>query len=381
MLERELYGARIVDPRNPGFSEVQAQKLLTEIEAFRSQELARVKTALEQLRELVRILGGVGGRTTVLWVGEDLPRQPAVDLYELLFDRFSGEVSLDQPAIWGTGIEVQPDLRSVAETAQGGAVTVSFLDAADLDREVGTADIGAPESLSAMAAEGGDSLSSMGIDLARLQSATEGESFLAGETGGETIFGTRILAPFLGRLVDMMESYYSIGYTRDGEPDHEQHRIEVHVRRPGVRVKTQSRVRTASAEERLGDIALARLQLDAGGNDLGVSLRLGNRRPADGRRKAAIYDVAIAVPARSLVIVPVEGGVVAQLALALRILDPNGVPSKPQVDRGPVAVPSGAAQVEFSLPLMIPDGTSRIAIAVRDELSGAIGSAMIDVPD
>lgn len=381
VLERDIYRARVVDPRTPGFSQVQAQRFLTQIEAFRAQERARVETALDHLGELVRTLGGVGGRTTVLWVGEDLPLQPATDLYQLLYARFSGEATLDQPQLWGTEIEVVPNVRNVTEIAQGGAISVSFLDAADPDREEGNADVGAPDILSAVAAEGGNSVSSMGMDLARRRSATEGESFIAGETGGEMLAGSRNLGPFLNRIVNMMETYYSLGYSRPGEPDGKLHDVEVRVQRPHVTVRTQNRVRTVSPDERLADVALARLQLDAGGNDLGVALRLGERRLAEGRRKASVYDVSISVPVRSLVVVPVEGGAVVQLMVAVRILDPNGVASQAQIDRGPVAVPSGASQVEFSLPLMIPNGTSRIAVAVRDELSGGIGSATVQLSD
>jgi VWFA-related protein len=380
VLERDIYRARVVDPRTPGFGQIQAQRYLTQIEAFRAQELARVQTALDNLRELVRAIGGAGGRAAILWVGEDLPLQPAADVYQLLFSKFSGEASLDQPELWGTEIEVIGDARGVSEVAQGGSVAVHFLDAADPDSEEGAADLGASDGLSAIASEGGDSVYSMGPDLARRRSATEAESYIAGATGGGMLAGSRNVSPFLDRLAHMIEAYYSIGYTRPGEPDSELRSVEVRVRRPGVKVRTQSRVRSVVPEERLGDIALARLQLDAGSNALDLSLRLGEQRTADGRRGAVIRDVAISVPVESLVVVPAASGTVAQLMVAVRILNRDGVPSRPQVDRGAVEVPDGAARVEFSLPLLIPEGVSRVAVAVRDELSGEVGSASAPVP-
>ena len=377
LLERDIYRARVVDPRTPGFSQVQAQRYLTQIEAMRAQERDRVQIALDNLRELIRLTAGLGGRVNVLWVGENLTMQPAVDIYQLLYDKFSGEAELDIPERWGTEIDVLREARELTSLAQGGAITVHFLDAADPDREEGTADIGAPEGLSAVASEGGESVATMGTDLARRRSATEGESFIAGATGGAMLAGSRNIAPYLGRVADLVEAYYSIGYIRPGEPDGELHSIDVRVNRKGVTVRTQERVRTVPAQERLGDVALARLRLDAGANDLGVSLRLGEARAAENRRKATIQDVQVSVPIGSLLMVPIEGGAVAQLMVAIRILDRQGVPSRPQVDRGPVAVPDGAAEVSFTLPLMIPDGAVRAAIAVRDELSGAIGSAVV----
>lgn len=380
LLERDIYRAQVVVPGTEGFSQVQAQRYLSQIEALRAQELQRVETALANLGELVRTLAGVEGRTSILWVGQDLPLQPATELYSLLYSRFSGETSLDPPETWGTEAEVVEQVRAVAGLAQGAAIAISFLDAADPDRLAGTADLGATDGLSAVAAEGGERVATMGYDFSGRRTTTEGERYLAGSTGGDVLAGTRNVSPFLDRVVDMMESYYSIGYTRKGEPNHELRDLEVRVRRPGARVRTQERVRSVAADERLGDVALARLQLDAGGNELGLTLGLGTPRASD-RRRGEQRELAIVLPASSLVTVPVDGGAVAQLAVAIRILDAAGVPSRPQVNRGQVGVPDGAERLEFGLPLLIPGGTRRIAVAVRDQLSGEIGSAAIAVSD
>jgi hypothetical protein len=336
---------------------------------------------MDTLSELIRTTAGLEGRINVLWVGEDLPVQPAVDLYQLLYSKFSGEAGLDFPERWGTEIDVRQEIRRLTEVAQGGAVTVHMLDAADPDSEEAFADVGASDALSAIASEGGGSVYTFGPDLARRRSATEGEGVIAGATGGAMLAGSRNVAPFLGRVASLVEAYYSIGYVRPGEPDDSFRDIDVRVNRPHVTVRTQDRVRSVTAEERLGDVALTRLQLDAGANELGVSLRLGDRRPAEDRRKAKVQDIEVVVPLTSVLTVPVEGGAVSQLMVAIRILDRSGAPSRAQVDRGPVAVPWGADEVRFSLPLMFPDGASRVAVAVRDELSGDLGSAMVPLPE
>jgi len=141
-------------------------------------------------------------------------------------------------------------------------------------------------------------------------------------------------------------------------------------------VNTQQKVRNAPRDERLADVCLSRLQLDDGVNTIGMELTLGEPQSQE-RSRAVVRNLGVKIPAESVTLVPVDGGAVGQLMIAIRVLDRKGVPSRPQIDQGPVTVADGATEVFFQLPLKIPRGTQRIGVAIRDELSGVEASSVL----
>jgi VWFA-related protein len=377
MLERDIFQATTVDPnrRMPDYGAAMALRFESQIEAYRDNELRRVRRSFANLEELLRMLNGIPGRTSVLWVGQDMPLRPGLDLYQLLYDKFNFVAPLEEPAFWGTQQELTREVATLAGVAQTGPLTVHYLDAADRARDMGTADFGAASADSVLMSGTG---LTYGPDFTRIRSATEGSQVMASATGGTALVGTRNVAPYLDRLGTLLEAYYSIGYVRPGEPDGSLHSLKVEVTRPGVTVRAPQKVRNSPRDERLADVALSRLQLDDGVNTVGMQLALGAVQTQQGGR-GVVRDLQVSIPAEGLFLLPVDGGSVGQLMIAIRILDRKGAPSRPQIDEGPITVPDGAADVTFSIPLKIPRGTQRIGVAVRDELSGVEASEVISV--
>jgi hypothetical protein len=201
---------------------------------------------------------------------------------------------------------------------------------------------------------------------------------MAEATGGGALVGSRNAGPFLDRLGDLLESYYSIGYSRPGAPDGSLHSVKVRVTRPGLRVSAQQKVRNPPPDERLADVALSRLQLDEGVNTIDMAVSLGPPQPAE-RGRGELRSLRVRIPAENMLLVPVEGGLVGEMMIAIRVLDRRGTPSGPQLDQGPVTVPDGATHVAFEIPLLVPTGVRRVAVAVRDQLSGVVASRLIEL--
>ena len=111
-----------------------------------------------------------------------------------------------------------------------------------------------------------------------------------------------------------------------------------------------------------------------------MELSLGAPQPAD-KKRGVLRALGVKIPVDTVLMVPVEDGLVGQMMIAIRVLDKKGVPSKAQIDQGPVTVPKGLSHVYFEIPLMIPRGTQRIAVAIRDELSGVEASELIVLDD
>lgn len=379
LIERDIHQVRIVDPnlRIRDYGAAQERRIEADVEAYRSLESKRVRNSFASLEELLRILNGVPGRTTVLWVGEDVPLKPALDLYRLVYDKFRGVAQLDPPEIWGSEQDLTREVQRLAGVAQTGPVTVHFLDSGDRARDVGGADLGSASAESVLASA---TTLSYGFDPVRIRDVVEGSQYMAEVTGGEALVGTRNVAPYLDRLGNLLDSYYSLGYTRPGAPDGSLHSVKVEVKQPGLSVATQQKVRNSPTEERLGDVALSRLQLDEGVNTIGMELILGAPRPAENAR-GILRSVGVKIPTDAVLLLPVEGGLVGEMMMAVRVLDRKGAPSKPQIDVGPVTVPEGVSHVYFEVPLLIPRGARRIAVAIRDELSGVEASELIVLED
>ncbi len=379
LIERDIYQIRIIDPnlRMPDYGAAQSRRIEADVEAFRALELERVRRSFAGLEELLRTLNGVPGRTTVLWVGEDMPLKPALDLYRLFYDKFSVVAQIDPPEIWGTEQDLTREVQRLAGVAQTGPVTVYFLDSGDRARNVGGADLGSASAESVMATA--TSLS-YGFDPVRIRDVVEGSQYMAEATGGTALVGTRNVAPYLDKVGNLLESYYSIGYTRPGAPDGSLHSVNVTLTRPKLKVATQQKVRNSPRDERLGDVALSRLQLDDGVNTIDMELSLGAPQPTD-KKRGVLRALGVKIPVDTVLMVPVEDGLVGQMMIAIRVLDKKGVPSKAQIDQGPVTVPKGLSHVYFEIPLMIPRGTQRIAVAIRDELSGVEASELIVLDD
>jgi VWFA-related protein len=395
MLKRSVYNTEIfssfVPPTFENFNETslsisRARGLYTEILNMRQKESVRIRQSLQVSNELLQALAGLDGRKAVIWVGEDLAIRPAIDIYTVYYSRAAPlrEVMIvDPPEIWGQQEMLDYEFASVAATAQASGATIYMIDASDRDREVATADYSPPNAADTLFSENSEAgLWTPGVNLAEYRDLSEGGNFMAVATGGESFGDTRAMGKMMDTISDRVSTYYYIGYRRDGPPDGARHDIKIRALHQGQRVRHHEQVFDKTAPQRLADLAMSRLRLDMGDNDLDLSVALDRPEPYD--KNTYLLPIQLMIPVDKLVLMPEAENHIGQILVAVAVLDDKGDTAPVHLMRLRLTIPFAryeeGAIASRSINLRIKEGTSRIAVGVRDEVSGIQSSQAIAVP-
>jgi hypothetical protein len=183
-------------------------------------------------------------------------------------------------------------------------------------------------------------------------------------------------------ITDRVSTYYYLGYRRDGPPDGVRHNIRVRARGENQRVRHHEQVWDKTTPQKLADLAMSRLRLDLGVNDLDLSMALDRPEPAG--KNAVILPVQLMIPVNNLVLLQENDQHIGQILVAVAVLDENGDTAPVHLMRLRLSIPSARFSEEAvasrSLRLKIKTGTTKIAVGVRDEISGIQSSYAMTVP-
>jgi len=312
-----------------------------------------VLAGMAGLRDWVRALAGLEGRKALLYVSDGLPLVPGQEAY-LLIDQLCGATTA-----WASTENLANDLREVTAAANAAGVTFYSLDAAGL-------------SVGGAVADFGPGLAAGNAMLSRANLHDTLSNFAA-ETGGRALLDANDAAPLVAALRSDLETFYSLGFAPPGEPDGRAHRVEVRVRREGLRVRHRSGFTDRPAAERAADRLRASLRFGGESDPLGIEIEAGEVRRIDD--KTATVAVRIVVPAAKLVFLPGDEGDTARVEIALVASDAEGRQSGEQrrtltVPRAKLAPDLAQAFLRFPLELTLRQGPATLAVAVRD-LQGA----------
>jgi len=378
--------------------------------ASRRQEVLR---AIAGLTVMVNSLSGVPGRKAVLHVSDGLPLKPGEELFEFLvalcggggaegmttaatpgssestmigeagsrrprggsdssaesssFDARDIGPSAYQAASQGPldaqSYNVVKELQALAAHANAQRVTLYTLQASGLQApDASDASYGPEDRLFQFPA----------IGTALRASNRDSLQLLADETGGRAILDTNDFLPDLGRLLQDFDSYYSLGYTPAHSGDGREHRIEVKVKRAGLRLRYRQSYRDKPALEKTLDRTLAALLYGFEDNPLQIAVELGEQAP--GTAGSFNVPVRLRIPLWKLAILNretlFEGNL--RLLVATRHEDGRSSPVRQievplQIPRKEVLNAMGQFYV-YTLTLQLQPGEQRVAVAVRDEL-------------
>lgn len=384
-LKRDVYGTEIyVTPMEPGGTTITeevitaiiaARRLLTELENVRDLEYRRIGQALGVTDQLLRSLAGIDGRKSVIWIGEDLALRPALDIYSVFYSRampLEGVMTVDRPEIWGERLKLDRQFSVVAANAQAAGATVYIVDASDRDREMAGADYAPSDTISAFLSDSVGTQWSPGANLAEVRQRTEGGEFVAAATGGEAFGNTRDIPRIMNTLTDYVSTYYYLGYRRSSPPDGRRHNIQVKVRPSGLRVRHHEQVLDRTAPQRLADMAMSRLRLDLGDNELDLGVEMEDPEQQDD--ETFILPIQLTMPVANLVLLPDADNHVGQILVAVAVLDDAGDTAPVHLVRLRLRIPSDrmsdGAIASQPLRLKMKRGSRRLAVSVRDEISG-----------
>ena len=386
--------------------------------SFRRNEVRR---SLSALTLLVNSLSGVPGRKSVLHVSDGLPITPGEEVFQFLVEICGGggtsglgenptlEAATtgaaraqgvdangnDRPRP-GASRDVNPyqvfDARSIGPQAyqaasQGPLDAQSYSLAKDLQTLAAHANaqrvtlytlqasgLAAPEI--ANAGDGPAERLFMFPAIGSTARANHRESLqlLADETGGRSILDANNFLPDLTRMREDTERFYSLGFTPPHNGDGREHKIEVRVKRPGLRLRYRQSYRDKPVIEKVVDRTLAALFYDIQDNPLEITTETGEATPAENGQYAV--PVRLKIPLFKLAILSQQDKTyVGKLRVLVAVRDELGGTTPVRQVEVPLNIPrkevlSALGQYYvYTLTLKLRPGLQHVAVAVRDEIA------------
>jgi len=357
--------------------------MVTPIENYASAMRDEAQRTIGAFKVLVSSLAGVPGRKALLLVSDGIAATPGEELFQVFSEvcganptsglpqvlsndsPLSSRYPVQQALVDAQKYSVAKKLENLAAHANANRVTIYTLQATGLQGSGATqADMGTHERVLQM-----PSVQSV------LRENDRGSLFaMASDTGGRATFDANDLLPDLARMQEDFASYYSLGYSPSHAGDGLQHRIEVKVKRPGVRLRYRQSYRDKPDLERVADRTLSALFYGAEDNPLDIAMTLGEQTQ-DADAKTWEVPVRLNIPLFKLAFVNREGQPF-QGKLRLLVVTQNGqggLSPLRQVDV-PLTIPRlkvltalGQSYL-YTLTLKLPAGQHRLGLAARDEL-------------
>ena len=357
---------------------------------------------LGRLRFVVNSLAGVTGRKAVLLVTDGIPLNPGEELFQAFVGLCGGgalreglrlpeELAPDDTLGYNQktgGVQeialdtlsnsLEDELRRLAAHSNAQGVSLYTLQASGLQAG-GGASLGPAERLLELAAVSSVLASNLRDPLV----------YLASETGGRAMLDGNDYGADLARMRQELATYYSLGFTPTHHGDGEEHRLEVRLSRPGVRLDYRRNYRDKPPIERTVDRTLAALMHGYADNPLDVRLEAGSGTDAGNAGNVGDGTVAmtlqLSIPLFRLTLVPEGETFAGKLRLLVVTSAAGGEPSPVRQIEVPVTVPRQEVLTAFgkyfryNLTLRLSPGRQRVAVAVRDELGAAASYLARDV--
>jgi VWFA-related protein len=359
-------------PENPGLC---AQMVRMRARERNSERRDRTRATMAAVERAIFSLTGVRGRKELL----------------LFSEGFLHDVDL-------------PVVKQVAGACREANIVVNFVDARGLIASI-------EESTASASGRGPGAQELALIELERVRFEADGSAALAEDTGGLAVTSTNDLAAGARRIVDESRVYYLLGYQAPpGKGARDWRKVDVEVRRPGVRVRTRkgyvlrppptadsfalaAPVQGAKDRKKKTDGPLA---LEVKGGSLETARALTNSFDADGiplRAMAYVFDES--TPGKGRVLVAIEADMrgldfrgedkpratldLTVVAASLETGTASRADQRIEVYRSASGPPGWSL---FTHEFELAPGVTQARVVVRDQGSGRLGAvtARFEVP-
>lgn len=347
---------------------------LSEVRMYAEEIMQRQRRMIQTLESLSSSMAGIEGRKAVVLLTGSTSMYPGREAF-VYFDGvkhlFAGGSSA-QPRTEAGHFRLTGEFESAIRRANSAGVSIHALRATSMSADMPGADARPPS----MTSIGAASIASAEAEADRITSLQA----LAGETGGLMVNGTNDLAAALGRIEDDFSSYYSLGY-RSGPPTDQPRKIEVRVKREGLRV----RHRTAIVDRSIGEEMQQRLASALAFPDLalGMNLQISADTVTAGEDGRVIVPVTIRIPTEELTLLPESEDLLGSFQIFTAFMRGNGavstVKAQDQGFRFPAEARARRRFITIKLNVDIDTATERVAIGIVDGPSRLSGVAVLDL--
>jgi VWFA-related protein len=318
---------------------------------YGEHQITDLRQSLEAIELVMKRLRGATGRKVFVHVSSGLPLQPAVELYDYFERRLHTSISLDK-----VGLQQMSAYQYLVSAAQSAGVALYTIDASGLTGDEGS-------NLQTTSYEHLDS----GLIRDNLHGPLQ---MLADETGGKAILNENDFDRAFGEIEAQYTTYYSLGVRADS--DKGMHKVDVHVKRPGLTARSAKAYRGRDADERARDGVEAQFDFPSNENPLGAAVVLG------GIDNGAV-PLLITIAPEKLVVLERK----ARVRCYFEIRNADGGASPLRVVDEEVAVGDEHAPVALRpIVMKLRPGKYTLSVAVRDLVSNdtSFVTRAIEVP-
>jgi VWFA-related protein len=364
-----------------------AERLAGEVRVLATQRYERVRAAVAALSRFTDSLAGLPGRKAVLYLSDGLPVRPADSLVAAWVAKYEAWIAANgEQGLMGrltsmtsSEFDLTQDFSRLVEHAAANGVVFYPISVAGRT---------APAALSAEYAGGasGSGRGPLSADVVQLEASSRESSLLAmaDGTGGVALTGSQNLDALLARMAHDFTSFYSLGYEPPPSAAGEGlRRVEVRVKRDGVRVRHLEGYRKKDPAEILGERTLAALYYGIGDNPLAVELEPAEST-ATGKDRYRV-SVLVKIPFDKLLLLPREQAHVARVSLVVVAGDGAGGVSPEQRIEVPVEIPNDRLPdavgqfAAYPLQIEMRKGRQRLAVGAFDQLARVGSTVTVDL--
>lgn len=328
--------------------------------SYADSVFTEMEFTLRALEKQINSLSGLVGRKAVLYISDGIPLVVAEDVF-IAVDEFHPR---SNARIEAMSYSYTNRYRELVAKANAGGITFYSLEAGGLQVH------------QSISAEYGGTASGGGlafIDSVRSANLQEPLYMIADDTGGEAIVNTNAVLAGLGKMAEDFRNYYSLGYTAAHNGDGRYYKVEVKVRKKGLKVRHRRGYRDKTPEARLTDGAIATLLFGTENNPLEADIQFGAYK-ADGNH--FLLPLEIKIPLGGLALAPREDAYFGRVKLVVVVMDAEGSVS-PVQQQEPLNIRIPAQEIEqakqkhysYAMTLAVRRGPMRLAVGVRDEFS------------
>ena len=321
-----------------------------------------VGLSIRGMREMVSSLGGLPGRKALLYVSDGLEMRAGEDLFQLAAQENPQLQNRGGIALQAARYDSRNRYQVLISHANANRVTFYTLEAAGL------------RSHSSLSAERSGGVSTIEVDFTYQLNRQETLLMLADDTGGLAWINTNNFAGALDAMAKDFGSYYSLGYLPSHSGDGRFHRIEVKVRKKGLKVRHRDGYRDKSLETRINEGTLAALMFDQGSNPLNASIEFMDP-VVDGKRNTFL-PIEVRIPIGRVTLLPREQMHSGEVRVSLAVMDEENEVSPVEMSTVPIQIPEQDLEIArtkyyvYSATLQVRPGQQKVAVGLRDEVTG-----------
>lgn len=326
------------------------------------------------LTGLMSTLAGVEGKKAFIYVGEELPLQPGLELFNYVNEQFtqlmgagqgSGGIAFRSPETQAPTETLV--LEAIGRAANANGVTIYMLNASG-----GT-------NLNDSPAERSDPRS-IQADFIDTMAGISAFQTVAAKTGGLAFVQTQDIERVFETIERDFGTYYSIGYHASPEAQLGEKRVRVEVKNDDYRVRSRKTFFTKSTHDQVIDGVVANLFYESSRGDLPITLE--TEPPTDGGMPGRYKVVMrVMIPTEALTMIPVGEKLAGKFSVYLGVGDGKGGISQINTQVQPVQVPlddiknMAGKHFTFETALIMRKGENILAVAVLDNVSNLKGFA------